>query len=75
MLKQNTKLIITILPKQEIDKEHELWLSISGNNLKNAYGDKEPEYKLKRRILIMKEGDIILTPLPQADGKIKNNDI
>lgn len=27
---------------------------------------------LRKQILIMKEGDVILAPLPQADGQIKN---
>lgn len=26
----------------------------------------------KKQILIMKEGDVVLTPIPQADGKVKN---
>ncbi len=43
-LKPNTKLIVTILPKQEIDDDHELWLSISGNTIEKAYGEEEPEY-------------------------------
>ncbi len=43
-LKPDTKLIVTILPKQELDNEHESWLFLSGQRLENAYGENEPEY-------------------------------
>ena len=43
-LKSDTKLIVTILPKQQLDSEHDNWLSLSGQKLKKAYGENEPEY-------------------------------
>ena len=46
-LKRDTKLIETILPRQELDNEHESWLLLSGQRLENAYGENEPEYSLK----------------------------
>ena len=43
-LEPDTKLIVTILPKQETDSEHEAWLLLSGQRLEAAYGENEPEY-------------------------------
>lgn len=43
-LKPDAKLIITILPKEEHDNEHEAWLFLSGQRLEGAYGEDEPEY-------------------------------
>ena len=43
-LELNTKLIVTVLPKQ--DAEHEAWLRLSGKGLEGAYGDVEEEYSL-----------------------------
>ncbi|MBI3599519.1 MAG: hypothetical protein HY097_02625 [Nitrospinae bacterium] len=43
-LKPEAKLIVTILPKQELDNEHKDWLLLSGQRLENAYGENEPEY-------------------------------
>ena len=43
-LKPDAKLIITILPKEEYDNEHEDWLFLSGQRLEDAYGEDEPEY-------------------------------
>ena len=40
----NAKLIVTILPGQESDNEHEAWLHLSGQKLEDAYGENEPEY-------------------------------
>lgn len=40
----NAKLIVTILPGQESDNEHEAWLHLSGQRLEDAYGENEPEY-------------------------------
>jgi len=45
-LEPNTKLIVTVLPKQEPDSEHEGWLILSGQRLEDAYGEDEPEYSL-----------------------------
>ncbi len=43
-LETDAKLIVTILPKQESDNEHEAWLLLSGHRLEAAYGENEPEY-------------------------------
>ncbi|MCH8293413.1 hypothetical protein IH992_20215 [Candidatus Poribacteria bacterium] len=43
-LEPNAKLIVTILPGQEFDNEHEAWLHLSGQRLEDAYGENEPEY-------------------------------
>jgi len=43
-LEPNSKLIVTILPGEEIDIEHESWVNLSGRTLEYAYGDEEPEY-------------------------------
>lgn len=45
-LQPDTKLIVTILPRQESDNEHKSWLLLSGQRLKDAYGENEPEYSL-----------------------------
>ena len=43
-LEPNAKLIVTILPGQKSDNEHEAWLQLSGQRLFDAYGENEPEY-------------------------------
>lgn len=43
-LEPNSKLIVTVLPGEEIDSEHESWVHLSGQTLEHAYGEKEPEY-------------------------------
>ncbi len=43
-LEQDAKLIVTVLPKQKSDIEHESWLLLSGQGLEKAYGEDEPEY-------------------------------
>ena len=43
-LEPDLKLIVTILPGQESDNEHEAWLLLSGQRLEDAYGENEPEY-------------------------------
>lgn len=43
-MEPDTKLIVTILPKQEPDDEHEAWLLLSGQRIEKAYGENEPEY-------------------------------
>jgi mRNA interferase MazF len=40
--------------------------------LQGLYGFVGATFKSKNQILIMKEGDVILTPIPQADGRVKN---
>lgn len=44
-LKPNTKLIVTILPKH--DAERESWLRLSGKGLESAYGEDEEEYTVE----------------------------
>jgi len=43
-LEPDTKLVVTVLPKQ--DAEREMWLRLSGKKLEGAYGDVEEEYSL-----------------------------
>ncbi len=43
-LEPDTKVIVTILPRQKPDNEHETWLLLSGQSLEHAYGENEPEY-------------------------------
>lgn len=43
-LKPNTKLIVTIIPKRQSDDEHDEWLRLSNQMLKQAYAEDEPEY-------------------------------
>jgi hypothetical protein len=43
-LEPNTSLIVTILPKQ--DAERESWLCLSGGRLEDAYGEDEEDYSL-----------------------------
>lgn len=41
-LEANTKLIVTVLPKD--NGEREAWLGLSGERLEEAYGENEEEY-------------------------------
>jgi hypothetical protein len=43
-LEPNTKLIVTILPKDDV--ENESWLHLSGKRLADAYAEDEVEYSL-----------------------------
>ena len=43
-LEPDAKLIVTILPRQGPDNEHESWLLLSAQRLEDAYGENEPEY-------------------------------
>ena len=43
-LEPNTKLIVTVLP--EDDEEREAWLRLSAQGLAGAYADDEPEYPM-----------------------------
>jgi hypothetical protein len=43
-LETNTKLIVTVLPKH--DDEREEWLNLSGRRLEDAYSSDEIEYSL-----------------------------
>ena len=52
-LEPNAKLIVTILPEQESDSEHAAWSSLSGQRLKDAYSENEPEYSAE----LLKRGE------------------
>lgn len=43
-LEANTKLVVTVLPKS--DAERDSWLEFSKERLEDAYGENEPEYSL-----------------------------
>ncbi len=43
-LKPATKMIVTILPGQKPNNEHESWLMLSSQRLEGTYGENEPEY-------------------------------
>jgi len=43
-MEPDTKLIITILPKEQVDQEREDWANFAMEALAHAYGDDEPEY-------------------------------
>ena len=43
-IEPNAKLIVTILPRRESDSEYAAWSRLSGQRLKDAYGENEPEY-------------------------------
>ncbi len=43
-LKPATRMIVTILPGQEANNEHESWSFLSSQKLEEAYGENEPEY-------------------------------
>lgn len=46
-LKPDAKLIITILPEEQSDDEHGIWLLFSQKGLETAYGEDEVEYPLE----------------------------
>jgi hypothetical protein len=43
-LKPNTKLRVTVLPKEDIEDEKIAWLRLSGEKLEYAFGNDEPDY-------------------------------
>jgi hypothetical protein len=43
-LEPDTKLIVTVLPKEHVDPEREDWANLAMEALERAYGDDEPEY-------------------------------
>ena len=43
-MEPNTKLLVTVLP--ETDDDRDCWLRLSFQQLEAAYGDDEPEYTL-----------------------------
>ena len=44
-IEPDTKLIVTVLPK-DIAKEKEDWMLVSKKNLEKAYGNNEPDYSV-----------------------------
>ncbi len=47
-LKPDTKLIITVLPKEPPDEERSAWMRLSSKQLEQAYGENEPEYSMNQ---------------------------
>ena len=45
-LEPDTKLLVTVLPKQQADDERAPWLELSAGGLAGAYGADEDEYPL-----------------------------
>jgi len=43
-MEPDTKLIVTVLPKEQVDLEREDWANFAMEALERAYGDDEPEY-------------------------------
>ncbi len=43
-LEPDTKLLVTVLPKEQEDEEREAWLRLSSEGLARAYGGEEVEY-------------------------------
>lgn len=54
-LEPNAKLLVTVLPEQ--DEEREEWLRLAEQRLADAYGDDEPDYPLSC-ILEMNKADL-----------------
>lgn len=46
-LKQDARLIVTVLPQEASDPYHAEWLALSQDGLARAYGEDEPEYTLE----------------------------
>lgn len=45
-MESDTKLMVTILPKQQQDAERQDWRFLSQQGLQGAYGEDEPDYSL-----------------------------
>ncbi len=58
-LEPNTRLLVTVLPKEQEDEEHEAWLRLSSEGLARAYGEEEPEYPI----------ELIREPNPDYEGR------
>ncbi len=43
-LEPDSKLIVTVLPNESSDPDHDAWLELSMLGLARAYGDDEPDY-------------------------------
>ena len=57
-LEPNTKLLVTVLPKEHEDEEREAWLRLSSEGLARAYGEDEPDYP----------AELIKEPNPDYEG-------
>ncbi len=58
-LEPDTKLLITVLPKEQPDGEREAWLLLSEKGLETAYAENEVEYSL----------NLIKEPNPDYEGR------
>ncbi|HEX8920665.1 MAG TPA: hypothetical protein VF766_04270 [Pyrinomonadaceae bacterium] len=58
-LEPDTKLIVTVLPKDNSHAEHEAWRHLSMKKLEEAYSEDEPEYSL----------DLIKEANPEYEGR------
>jgi len=58
-LEPNTRLLVTVLPKEQPDEEREDWLLLSSRELANAYGDEEVEYP----------AELVKEPNPDYEGR------
>ena len=58
-LEPDTKLIVTVLPKDNSNAEREAWLHLSMKKLEDAYTDDEPEYSV----------DLIKEANPEYEGR------
>lgn len=62
-------ILISVIQAPEMERE--TWLNFSAQGLAAAYDDDEPERWSRSAIRNMREGDIVLTPVPQANAQIK----
>ena len=58
-LEPNTRLLVTVLPKEQQDDERGDWLLLSSRGLAKAYGDEEVEYP----------AELIKEPNPDYEGR------
>jgi mRNA interferase MazF len=67
--------LIGITLRTPPEAEQDDWGRLSVQGLSAAYSEHEPEYPvslIKEPNQPMKESDIVLTPVPQANGQVKN---
>ncbi len=57
-LEPNSRLLVTVLPKQDINEEREYWHHLSKMTLANAYDEDEIEYSV----------DLIIKDNPEYEG-------
>ncbi len=43
-LEPDNKILVTVLPKEQEDEEHEAWFRLSSEGLARAYGEEEADY-------------------------------